>query len=664
MRPMLNFSPNPLRSRRAAWAAALGALAAGMTGSAAWAAPHDGQTPYPRDAGALNVKDFGAVGDGVHDDTDAFVTALKQSSEREEHWHVRIVQVPAGTYRITNTITKRFPDGSYNAGFVLIGAGQASTILKLDERAAGFQDPTHPKAVIYTSGKGVAQAPKDGYALRGEGNDAFSNFVENLTVDVGNQNPGAIGIDYLASNQGAMRQVTVTGAGRTGISMTRGWVGPALLDTVTVKGFDIGVDVASLNYSVTVEGLTLIGQHQIGLRNADNLVAAHALSIQTQGNRNELPIANTTASGMIVIDGGVIDGSGTAAVTNAGLAYFRGLKVTGFGSVLGASTASGGPIEGVFQGNTRLSDATPAWALKGSPEPLPVVEPTASWAGVGQAHGQEAQAGLAGVDSTAALKAALASGAHTIYLPFGVYDIRANLDIPASVQRIVGMNSTLRWLPSGADRTVDDPAKGLLRSHNTAAPLLIEKLFIVCPAGRHVAIEDSGSAPLVLRDIVGMGTVFQRNPEGGALYLSNISGGFLVHIAGKAPVWGRQVDTEGGGARGGTGSVRIVNDGAPMWVLGLKSEGDNTLIASSNGAVTDILGTLFASLRGSSLPLFDSVDSRVSATGVEVAWKPGASYHTILTETSNGRQNTVTADTLPPRPQTQGVLVPRVITQN
>lgn len=650
------------RARNTAVLAVLGIAFSCFTRPAAAAQNRDALLPFPADAGALNVKDFGAIGDGVHDDTGAFVSALAHDSDRAEHWHVRIVQVPAGTYRISNTITKRFPDGTYNAGFVLIGAGQSSTILKLDERASGFQDPAHPKAVIYTSGKGVAQAPKNGYQLRGEGDDAFSNFIENLTVDVGSQNPGAIGIDYLSSNQGALRSVTVTGAGRIGIALNRAWFGPGLIDTVTVRGFDIGVDVASLNYGVTVDGLTLIGQRQIGLRNVDNLVAAHGLTIQTLGNRTEVPLANMSAPGMIVVDGGTIEGPGGTAITNQGTASLRGLKVTGFSGILGDAAQSGGVIDGVFQGNLRLSDASPPWALKGAPEPPPADEPNKKWVGV--ANRQDQQAGVTGADATAALKAALASGVHTIYLPFGVYEIRGNIDIPPTVQRIVGMNSMIHWVPSGADRAADDPAKGLLRTHNTAGPLLIEQLYFSCPAGRHVAIEDEGSAPLVLRDIVGMGTLFQRNPEGGPLFLSDISGGFLMHVAGRSPVWGRQIDTEGGGARGGTGSVRITNDGAPMWLLGLKSEGDNTLVASTGGAVTDVVGVLFASLRAASQPLFTTVDSRLVAAGVEVAWKPGASYHTILVDTQNGRETTVNADTFPPRPQTQGILVPRVITQN
>src|SRR5215813_4407497 len=83
---------------------------------------------YPVDSGTLNVKDFGAVGDGVHDDTQAFAAALAATSDPIEYWHVRIVYVPEGTYLVSDTITKRNPLGNYDAGFVLIGAGRGRTI--------------------------------------------------------------------------------------------------------------------------------------------------------------------------------------------------------------------------------------------------------------------------------------------------------------------------------------------------------------------------------------------------------------------------------------------------------------------------------------------------------------------------------------------------------
>lgn len=641
----------PVRRGRA-WL--LGALCA-FSVRAVLAAP----MPFPADAGALNVRDFGATGDGVHDDTPAFMAALARTADHAELWHVRIVQVPAGTYRITDTLTKRIAGGGYDSGFVLIGAGESRTVLKLDDHAPGFTDPAHPKAVIYTSGKGVAQAPKNGYALRGEGNDAFSNFIEELTVDTGHDNAGAIGIDYLASNQGALRSVTVQGSGSVGVAMTRAWFGPGLVEAVTVKGFEIGMDVGSLNAGVTLEGVTLEGQRRIGLRNADNLVAAHALIVREPRNGNAVPVVNATAAGMIAIDGATLEGSEGEPVSNQGVLYLRDVRISGGGKVLGHAPVSG-VVDGVFQGSNRLSDAAPPWALKGQAEPQVVADPPSAWVNVASFLGASDR-GAAVVDATAAFRAAFASGASTLYLPFGIYTVRANLEVPPAVRRIVGMNSTIVWTSAGSDRGADDPTHGLLRTGAGADPLLIEQLVFLCPQGHHVAVEEDGNRTVVLRDIVGMGAEFHRDAQGGPLYLNNISGGFLVRVTGHAPVWGRQVDSEGGGARGGTGSVRIADDGAPMWLLGLKSEGDNTLVSVSHGAVADIVGALFSSLRGASRSLFESSDAHLDATGVEVAWKPTATYQTILSDTRGSEVNSISANRFPPRPQTAGIMVPRVM---
>ena len=628
--------------------------------SQAPAAPMPAATPFPTDAGAVNVRDYGATGDGSHDDTQAFIDALQASSVREESWHVRIVQVPAGIYRITSTVVKRYREGGYNSGFVLVGAGESSTVLKLDDHAAAFQDPGHPRAVIYTTGKGVAQAPKGGYAARGEGNDAFSNFIENLTVDTGAGNPGAIGIDYLASNQGAMRRVTVRGSGQTGISLARPWFGPGLLQAITVKGFDIGIDVGSLNASVTLDSITLSGQNHIGLRNTDNLVSIHNLTVHTSGNASVVPVSNTSPPGMLVIDGANIEPGGTA-LSNSGMAYLRDVKFTGPATALGQRVSADTPIEGVYQASSRLADASPPWALHAAAEPLPPTDPPANWVNIASFL-QGANADGMPVNITAAMKAAFASGARTLYLPFGVYVLTANLDIPPTVQRIVGMNSTIVWRP-GADPGADAAPPGLLRTHNSG-PLLIEKLVFSFPAAHHIAVQVSGTGPVMLRDIVGLGALFTRDAGGGPLWLNDISGGFLLQVSGRAPVWGMQVDSEGGGARGGLPSIRITNNGAAMWLLGLKSEGNNTLVSSTDGAVTDILGVLCSPLTGATLPLFQASNARLNATGLELAWSPAATYRGILLQSQGAADSTVGADRFPPRPQTQGIFLPRVSTDD
>ncbi len=56
-----------------------------------------GEQPIPQAAAKMNVKDFGAVGDGIVDDTEAFLKALKEMGEG-------VLRVPQGRYRITNVL--------------------------------------------------------------------------------------------------------------------------------------------------------------------------------------------------------------------------------------------------------------------------------------------------------------------------------------------------------------------------------------------------------------------------------------------------------------------------------------------------------------------------------------------------------------------------------
>ena len=221
----------------------------------------------PADAGILNVKDarFGAVGDGVHDDTDAIISAIDYQARApwiSAPFNTNFVYMPPGTYLVTDTIQKILARASmdanavgncatptcYASGLVLIGAGPDNTFIKLKDRSAAFADPANPKAVIFTASSFFDPTNNFNHAI-GEGNDAYCNYVESLTVDVGAGNPGAIGIDYLGNNGGAIRSVVITaplGSGKSGISMLRAATGPALIENVWVSGFGVGIDVAGL----------------------------------------------------------------------------------------------------------------------------------------------------------------------------------------------------------------------------------------------------------------------------------------------------------------------------------------------------------------------------------------------------------------------------------
>ncbi|QRK05959.1 glycoside hydrolase family 55 protein [Archangium violaceum] len=193
------------------------------------------EVKFPSDAPVWNVRDFGARGDGVTDDTQAFQAAISAAIDHNGRYGaLRIVYIPNGTYKITDTLESRIANTKYwhgfRAGLYLQGESQAGTILSLPAAAPGYTSASTPKAVILTGSE------QNGFSAtfpESEGNEAFRHYIRNLTVEIGSGNPGAVGIDYLVNNRGGIYNVTVKPVdsgrvGHTGIKMDRQWPGMSL----------------------------------------------------------------------------------------------------------------------------------------------------------------------------------------------------------------------------------------------------------------------------------------------------------------------------------------------------------------------------------------------------------------------------------------------------
>ena len=81
-----------------------------------YAGYHCGEAPLPTVAPGVSVRTFGAKGDGVTDDTQAFLKALASVKSGA-------IEIPAGRYRITSILSIT------RSGLVLRGAGPDKTIL-------------------------------------------------------------------------------------------------------------------------------------------------------------------------------------------------------------------------------------------------------------------------------------------------------------------------------------------------------------------------------------------------------------------------------------------------------------------------------------------------------------------------------------------------------
>ena len=125
---------------------------------------HRGEAPPPTLPVAANVKDFGAVGDGIADDTKALQAAIDATTSGA-------VLVPAGRYLISDylRITK--------SGVVLRGAGPAKTVLWFPRGL----DEIHPRKGSTSEG-----APASGYSFDGAfvtiQGDYQAKLIANITA--------------------------------------------------------------------------------------------------------------------------------------------------------------------------------------------------------------------------------------------------------------------------------------------------------------------------------------------------------------------------------------------------------------------------------------------------------------------------------------------------
>jgi hypothetical protein len=502
--------------------------------------------------------------------------------------------------------------------------------------------------------------PRYGYSPSpGNGNDAYQNTIQDLTIDIGTGNPGAIGIDYLASNLGALRNVTVEAPsgtqGVTGIRMTRPLIGPALLENVTVNGFPVGLDVANLQYALTLDNVMLNGQTVAGLRNSQNQIAANNLTATTAGPA----IVNNNSDGEIVLAGATLHrakGYSGAMITNSGTIVFRNSNtVDGYQSFSGSNLPRN-VVNGMWSPAGFENGATGTFntftAITNPP--AAVNNPVANWVSVAT-YGAQPSAAFTDTsdnvqtvtDAAAGIQAAMNSGASTIYFPHGVYYISTPITIPATVQRIVGLDSSLHPTLYESWRT-----EGMFQIlANASTPLTIEQLrFDNSNDGTQLAIQVQSNRTLVLRDTMFPGTqALTRSSNGGPLYMEDVSAaGSNVTLAGSAEFTAKQFDFEQ------CGTCMYLSD-VPAEVVGFKEEGDTTEIAATDGTQVDVLGTLgymVESPTDPSTPLFSTDQTsalRASFDEAVISQSCGCTIANYLAETVNGQPYDTPSSAFPSR---------------
>lgn len=608
-------------------------------------APINLDKKFPNHPSIVNIKTaYGAKGDGVTDDTQAILQAIKDNIGYASG--KKVIYFPKGTYLVSNTLIWKNRAGDWDTFLAFQGENRHRSIIKLKDNALGYQNSQSPKAVIYTAGLGNS--------VDGGGGRAHRNYIFDLTVDTGKGNSGAIGIDYHANNLGAIRDVTVRsgdGNGVSGLKMSRGWPGPCFIKNVKIVGFNLGIDTISSEYSITFEGLTLVDQKVAGIRNMWNI-----LSIRKLVSYNRVPVIkheNTTAAYSrdtrnltVLIDAKLNAGSyENVAIDNyAGNVYLRDVRTTGYRAVV---KNRGAIIPGTSISEYVSSSPLSLFNSTGRSLKLPIQEtPTfhdnnlANWINVTD-FGATPSDGSNDTDAIQrAIDSSINSGKTTLYFPTGYYRINKSLILRGSIKKVVGLYSRLESYDKVFFDNPEAPKPFLRIDNGSADTVIINGLDTGGGMGNNsggIGIEQVSNRSLVIEDSSLGGGISYRSIEGaGSLFIEDVVGGKFI-FSQNQKVWARQLNTE-------INHWKIRNNGARLWILGLKTEnsgsslGSPTVIETSNGGYTELLGGLVYPTKDvlDTAPAFINTNSNVSLIYGLSAFGSAARNHNIHVQETKG----------------------------
>jgi hypothetical protein len=225
---------------------------------------------------ARNVKDFGAKGDGVADDTKAFIEAL-QSRRSLPYGAKRAVSVyvPPGRYLLSDTLI--LWDATE-----LFGDWQDPPTLILAPDSPAFQDLAHPAPFIVTAGG--YQVPENTHDwvtrtndINGSSNNTFYIVVRDLNIEIGEHNPAAWGLYWWCAQQTALRNICINAGTSLGCLNTNAWGGGSTIANCKFKGGQTGYfsDATSMeffrdcvftgqtSFAININGVSMFTFHRI-----------------------------------------------------------------------------------------------------------------------------------------------------------------------------------------------------------------------------------------------------------------------------------------------------------------------------------------------------------------------------------------------------------------
>ncbi len=588
---------------------------------------------------------YNADPSGIEDCTDALIAAYDYVVDllREDRYNIpgttTVIYLPNGTYKVSNTIIysgEPFmrPNGHENIRTIRFrGQSREGTMIRLADHSAGFGENAYKPVVSF--GK------------HSRNNAVSSNFFEDITINTGKGNPGAVGLRFHGANNEAVRNVHIyseDGAGKTGLDMPMGAC-QGVYKHILIEGFNYGIHASEhLAKSLTFEFVTLRNQKKYGIYLEESSISMRRITSQNAVPALKLASLEGLA---VVLDSEFSGGSGEvpAIEIDKGVLFARNVRTSGYGTAVqkgGAEWVRGPGIEEYVSEEKiflfeQPSDRSLNLPVEETPE-YPWETDLGKWICVND-YGAT---GDGETDDTRAIQKALNAGFPVVYFLPGNYRINGTINIPSGVEYI---NFMFSQITAGKD-IAPVPDMPMFRiSENTDVPLFFEDLLSWSHSdGVYCMIEHATSRTLVLKDFHAQrGRTYCNTVEGGKVFFENASvrthsSGSRDHLA--YHFRGQQVliryfDPE-------YFIPEILVDNSTVWILGFKTESHATSFEVINGGRLEILGGVVNSwgMRAHHPQLPVIINKESSVTGVFVTGGPesgeGVYFQHLIEETQRG----------------------------
>ncbi len=551
---------------------------------------------------------------------------------------IPMIYFPNGTYLVSDTISytlKELHNMMYHytsGGFELnrcirmIGQSREGTIIKLKDDCPGFEYGQERPVVNFMLGE--------------RSNVSMSNYFENITIDVGKGNPGAVGLVFFANNSGAVRNVTIKSsdeghAGAIGFLIKSEMHSACNVYSLEIDGFQYGIKVSTYRTFSHFENIVLSNQTKYGIKVENNAVQIIGL----KANVNVPALYSSGAMAHVVLTDADIVSKGTdytAIKYEMGCIYLRNIRTKGFQVAFERNwfetSIPDGYIEEYCNKPTHAPFDGEAHSIGLKVQPLPDVSLESDmdkWCCVND-YGA---VGDGVSDDTEAIEAAFHSGKPVIWFQPGRYLITRPIDIPETVKHIHYMYCDIY---AGEDlRSKDGEAVFHIKGESKDV-LLLEKLFSWNECiGRIRMFRHDSKRTVYFRDMHTQACAFYFNTVPGAeVFFEN-----CACTVGKKLVFGDVPSFEFNGQTAWCHSINpersmieTINRGGTLWWSGFKTEQEGSINITTDGGVTEILGGVAVVGTGGENPLIYNQDSNVSAIFATTGYHDYSSFPVAVKE--------------------------------